>query len=150
MKKFKFNLDTILRYRGMIEDQEKNYLAKLNADMFQLTSELGQLKEYHRNEVADFERVSQKGIQVQEMLGRKVTINNIKYAIDEKLNEIKEQQKLINRQTTVVVKATQDKKIIEKLKEKSLKRYNKALLKADEQFIEEFVSYQTHIGKSNI
>ena len=143
MKKFKFNLETVLKYRGMIEEREKNQMAKLNSEMILLENQLTQLREGYRNEVAEFEQATQTGVKVQEILGRQLIIANIEYAIESKLNEIKAHQRLISRQTAVVVKATQDSKTIEKLKEKSLKNYDKEVAKETEKFIEEFVSYKT-------
>ena len=145
MKKFKFKLETVLKYREMIEEQEKIKLAQLNAEMFRLTSELEQLRILYKNEISDFEQSMRNGIKIQEISGKQVIIKSMEYAIENKLKEISEQQKLINRQMAVVVKATQDKKVIEKLKERSLKRYKKTLLKANERFIEEFISYKSHV-----
>jgi len=146
MKKFKFNLETVLKYREMIEEHEKNKLAELNAEMFRLVSELEQLQRFYRSEVSEFEQVSQNGVKIQELLGKQVIIQNTEYAIKNKQTEIKEQQKLINRQMAVVVRATQDKKTVEKLKEKSFKKYEKSVAKENEIFINEYVSYQSHIA----
>ena len=146
MKKFKFNLETVLKYRTMVEENEKNELTRLNAEMLALTYELEQLRSTYRSENSDFEQMTRNGITVQAILGRQIIIKNIEYAIESKLQEIKEQQKLITRQTAVVVRAMQERKMIEKLREKSLKRYNKAVAKEEELFINEFVSYQTYAG----
>lgn len=128
----------------MVEENEKNLLMRMNGELTQLFSELEILKNGHRGEVSNFEQAFKTGMRAQEIVSRQATIKNIEHAEEIKISEIQEQQKRIDRQTAVVVKASQDKKIIEKLRERDLKKYNKAEAKANELFIEEFVSYQTH------
>lgn len=150
MKKFKFNLETVLKYRESIESFEKNVLSTLNGHMIMLLNQLENLKKSYENALDDFEKRSAKGMLIQEVLSCQAIIKGIELNIESKLDEIEEHRKKITKQTTVVVKATQDKKTIDKLKENNFKKYTKAENKAEELYIEEFVSNKISGDSQNL
>ena len=150
MKRFKFNLESVLKYRQSIERYEKGVLSGLNARLAELLGDLEKLNADYRQTAVKFEKMSQEGISVHEIRSQHVIMENIEFYIERKLEEIEAQRKLIAKQTTVVVKAMRDTKTIDRLKEIKYGEYVKEENKAQEKFIEEFVSHQTAVHKKSI
>ncbi|GHV15316.1 hypothetical protein FACS1894219_12170 [Clostridia bacterium] len=149
MKKFKFNLENVLKYRESIENSEKITLSVYNAKLAALVAELDRLRGEHDKLVEDFEEKGKRGITTMEIHVIHAMTESLERTIERKIEEIDEQKRVVTRQTGIVVRATQDAKTIEKLKENKLKSYNKEERKQNELFIEEFVSYQTTAALSN-
>ena len=140
MKRFKFNLESVLKYRESIERQEKGVLSGLNAQLMKLLDELEKLNNDYMAEAAEFERMTSEGITVHEVKSKHTIMENIEYYIEKKLEEIEAQQRRISVQTSIVVKAMRDTKTMDRLKEIRHEEYIKEENKENELFIEEFVS----------
>jgi flagellar FliJ protein len=140
MKKFKFNLESVLRYRENTEENEKNVLANLNHRLAALVQQLSALRGEYSDRAREFEAQSKEGITVHDIRSNHAFLKNIEYGIEIKLQEIDEQNKLVTRQTAVVVRAMQDTKTLDKLKENKFKIYTKEEQKIHERLIEEMAS----------
>jgi len=125
-----------------MERQEKGVLSGLNAQLMRLLNELEKLNNDYMTEAAEFERLTTEGITVHEIKAKHTIMENIEYYIEKKLEEIEEQQKLITKQTAVVVRAMRDTKTMDRLKEIKHEEYVKSENKENELFIEEFVSHK--------
>ncbi|MCL2773719.1 MAG: flagellar FliJ family protein [Oscillospiraceae bacterium] len=143
MKKFKFNLENVLKYRKNVESYEKTVLSGYNGHLLKLLDELEALNRDYERISEEFEELSSRGITVHQIRSSHAMMENLEYSIERKIKEIETQQKLINRQTNVVMNAIKDAKILDKLKETKLEKYKKSEDKSNEAFIEEFVSYQS-------
>ena len=142
MKRFKFNLESVLKYRESIERYEKGILSELNAKLAELLEQLQKLNSDYSKTAAEFERMSREGISVHDIRSKHVIMENIEFYIQKKMGEIEAQRKLINKQTEVVVRAMRDTKTMDRLKEIKYDEYLKNENKAQEKFVEEFVSHQ--------
>jgi len=149
MKKFKFNLESVLKYRESVERQEKGILSALNAELAALLAELEKLNGDYRKTIEDFETISLEGISVLEIRSRHAIMENIEFYIVRKTKEIEEQRLKISKQTAVVVRAMRDTKTIDRLKEIKYEEYVKAENKEQERFIEEFVAQKEFLNKLN-
>jgi flagellar export protein FliJ len=139
MKKFKFNLESVLKYRENTEENEKNVLAGLNARLASLLRELSALRDEYAERAREFEEGAKSGVTVHDIRSNHAFLKNIDYGIELKIKEIEEQNKLVAQQTAVVIRAMQDTKTLDKLKEQKFRKYNKEEQKAQEKFVEEFV-----------
>jgi flagellar FliJ protein len=148
MKRFKFNLESVLKYRIGIERQEKGVLSGLNAQLNELLNDLERLNGNYRDAANELEQMSLEGISVFEIRSQHVIIENIEFYIEKKLDEIEEQRKKISKQTAVVVRAMRDTKTMDKLKEIKYEEYAKEENKEHERFIEEFAAHQGFAGKT--
>ena len=148
MKRFKFNLESVLRYRASIERQEKGILSTLNAELARLLDEREKLYGDYRQAIDEFEKISLEGISVLEIKSRHAVMENIEFYIVKKTEEIEGQRLKISKQTAVVVRAMRDTKTMDRLKEIKYEEYVKAENKEQERFIEEFVSQQEFLKKS--
>jgi len=142
MKRFKFNLESVLKYRESIERQEKGILSGLNAELANLLNEREKLNGDYRQTIDEFERISLEGISVNEIRSRHALMENIEFYIAKKTKEIEEQRLKISKQTAIVVRAMRDTKTMDRLKEIKYEEYVKSENKTQERFIEEFVAHQ--------
>lgn len=138
MQKFKFRLQTVLDQRKAIEDKLLGELGELR---YREQEEFAKLESLHRELKGLWQRVTSKpsctlaelrdadayaqaladDIKVQEL-----TIENLRRQIDEKLAE--------------VVEASKDRKLIEKLKEKHYKEYQREVAAVEQKFLDELAS----------
>ncbi|MCL2099696.1 MAG: flagellar export protein FliJ [Oscillospiraceae bacterium] len=140
MKRFKFELESVLKYRENTEKNEKVMLASLNARLEMFNAELSVLRGEYTAKAREFEEKSKSGVTVHDVRSNHMFLKNIDYGIELKTKEIEEQNKLVAKQTDVVVRAMQDTKMLDKLKEQKFKTHVKEERKEQEKFIEEFVS----------
>jgi len=140
MKKFRFNLESVLKYRENTEENEKSVLAGLNAQLASLMRQLAALRDEYAAKAEEFEEEAKSGVTVHEIRANHAFLKNIDYGIELKIKEIEHQSKLVTHQTAVVVRAMQDTKTLDKLKEQKFKKYTKEEQKAHEKFVEEFVT----------
>ena len=143
MKKFKFNLESVLKYRESIEKYEKGILSELHAWLAALLEHLEKLYGDYRQTAAEFEKISGEGISVHEIRSQHAIMENIDFYIKKKLEEIEDQRKLIAKQTAVVVRAMRESKTMNKLREIKYEQYVKEESKEQEKFIEEYVMHQS-------
>jgi len=142
MKKFLFALQKVLDLREGIETNEKNKLSLLyleQSELFRQRDIIEQLFQENR-------------IRQQQAYSEGVSINSLKFYTDffdkiesqakENLVALNELDVKIAQQISIVLQATQDKEILLKLREKQYGEYTELMRKAEEKFIEEFVSYQ--------
>jgi len=139
VKKFKFNLESVLKYRENTEENEKSVLAGLNAQLASLFRQLADLRDEYAQKAREFEEEAKSGITVHDVRSNHAFLKNIDYGIELKIKEIEDQNKLVAQQTAVVIRAMQDTKTLDKLKEQKFKKYTKEEQKEQEKFVEEFV-----------
>ena len=143
MKRFKFNLESVLKYRENVERYEKGVLSGLNAKLASLFLELAKLNGDYREAAAEFEKMSEEGISVRDIRSKHAIMENIEFYIEKKTREIEAQQRLITKQTAVVVKTMRDSKTVNRLKELKYEQYIKDENKEQEKFIEEYLAQLT-------
>ena len=142
MKKFKFNLESVLKYRKNIESYEKTVLSGYNGELSRLLDELEELNRNYERVAEEFEEFTKQGFTVHELRASHAMMENLEFCIENKIKEIQALEKLITKQKNVVINAMRDTKILDNLKEVKLEKYKKEENKSNELFIEEFVSYQ--------
>ena len=147
MKQFKFSLSSVLQYRAKVEENEKNILAGQNRELSLLYGQLRELLDRYKDAILKYEEQSARGMTAREITAERSYIGSIERSIEKKEDEIEEQRKLVARQTAVVVRATQETKTLDKLKEHKYRIYGDAARKEEELFIEEFVSNQAATAK---
>jgi len=145
MKRFRFNLESVLKYRESVERYEKGILSGLNARLAELLGDLERLNNDYKESAEEFERMSGDGISVHDIRSKHAIMENIEFHIEKKSEEIEIQHRLINKQTAVVVRAMRDLKTMSRLKEIRYDEYAKAENKEQEKFVEEYVSHRAKV-----
>ncbi|WP_027400168.1 flagellar export protein FliJ [Anaerovorax odorimutans] len=140
MKKFNFSLSTVHKYKNQILDNLKSQHATILAALKDQENILLKLEDKHKNINNEFNSKNKQGLILIEAIGYKrylkILENKIKEEKD-KLNSLKETE---SEKKTQVIEARKEVASLDKLKEKRLDEYNKALQKKEEQSVEEFVS----------
>jgi flagellar export protein FliJ len=142
MKKFKFNLESVLKYRESVERYEKGILSELNAKLAEFVRELEKLNGDYKKASAEFEKMSGEGISVHDIRSNHAIMENIEFYIEKKAQEIEAQHRRITKQTAVVVKTMRESKTMGRLKEIKYEKYVKGENKEQEKFVEEYALRQ--------
>ena len=140
MKKFKFALDSVLSYKQQVLDALKGEHADILAQVRAQEEVLEEAWRDYRSCNEEYTQRKAEGLSIVDAMvyqnGLRVLEQNIQRETD-RLEELKKQEEAKRQE---VVDAKIDTSSIEKLKEHKLEDYHKAVQKAEESLIDEFVS----------
>ena len=140
MKKFKFSLDSVLSYKEQVLEALQGEHAVILAQVREQEEVLAAAWREYRDCDAEYSRRKAEGIAITDAMvyqnGLRVLERNIQRETD-KLEELRKKEDAKRQE---VVDAKIDTSSIEKLREKKLDLYNKAVQKSEEVLIDEFVS----------
>lgn len=140
MKKFKFSLDSVLSYKEQVLESLQGEHAAIMAEVREQEAVLEAAWQEYRDCDAEYTRRKAEGITITDAMvyqnGLRVLERDIQRETD-KLEELRKQEEAKRQE---MVDAKIDTSSIEKLKEHKLEDYNKAVQKAEESLIDEFVS----------
>ena len=145
MKKFKFSLQKVLEYQEHICQNEKELLAMLRAQLVELVQAELQLKVKLERCRRDYLEESEKGISAITAATTLNYMSELREQIKNQKVKIVEKEKEIEKQTEKLVEAQKEKTKYEKLRQSKLTIYNVKESKAQEQLIEELVSYKNSV-----
>lgn len=147
MKQFNYRLETVLAYKTQVLDNLKTehavILQKVNRKQEEIKGLNRELVSYE----SGFDEVKEKGAAIEDYRLFDMCIGRMEEIIDAEKERLKELRRQEDAKKQEVVEAKVDTSKFEKLKEKKYQEYQKAVMKADEQFIEEFVSNTALRGK---
>lgn len=140
MKRFNFTLGKLLDYKEQVLSKEKNDLAALRGLRNQAEEEKLRLEETLKTSGEEFAVKAAAGMSVNDI----TMFKNFHSALFRQIKDAEEKMadldRKIQNQTEVVVRASKDVNSLEKLRDKQLEEYRFNAAKAEEQFIEEYVS----------
>lgn len=140
MKKFSFSLQKVLEIKEQIIENLKAELSSLNNELAEAEAEIRGLKVKYSEIEKEFNEKSSLAITVGEMSYYKMYMSGVLKKIELKEEEKADLVKKIEYKRQEIISKNIEISSFEKLKEKELEKYNSALLKNEELFIEEFVS----------
>lgn len=140
MKRFKYRLDTVLDYKIQVLDNLKSehavIMQSVNKKEEQITGLTKELIGYE----AGFDELKETGATIENFRLFDLCIGRMEQIIDTEKEHLKVLQKQEDAKKKEVIEAKVDTSRYEKLKDKKYIEYQKAVAKAEEAFIEEFVS----------
>ena len=140
MKRFKYRLDTVLDYKIQVLDNLKSehavIMQSVNKKEAQITGLTRELIGYE----AGFDELKETGATIENFRLFDLCIGRMEEMIDTEKEHLKVLQKQEDAKKKEVIEAKVDTSRYEKLKDKKYIEYQKAVAKAEEAFIEEFVS----------
>ncbi|MBB6040668.1 MAG: flagellar export protein FliJ [Oribacterium parvum] len=141
MKKFKYSLETVYQFKLQVLDKVKEEYAIKQQEVLNQQSLINRLQEelFHYEE--EFERVKQEGASIETIMMYVNGIERMEKRIGKEKDELIRRTVIAEEKKREVIKANVDTNAFEKLKEKKLEEYRVQGQKAEEQFIEEFVSH---------
>ena len=149
IKRFQFTLDKLKGYKEQVLSKEKGDLAALRAQQAKYAAEQAKVQAELDEANEEFLRKSGSGMTIMEMTLFKEYLNSLSDQIRELERKIQLEEEKIKFQTKVVVEANKDVSSLEKLEDKQREEYNFKAAKAEEQFIEEYVSNSVYFKTAN-
>lgn len=146
IKKFAFSLDSVLTYKQQALDALMGEHGAILAQVREQEAVVEAVKRHYAQQNQDFRDKKETGITISEAMLYETGLRVLEQDI---LLEEEELAKLMRREEEKreqVVEAKKDTSSLEKLKEKKLDGYHKALQKSEEALIDEFVSLKRVVG----
>ena len=140
MKKFRFSLETVLDYKQQVLDALQTEHATILAQVRAQEDYLEGLETDYRETDAEFTERKLEGIAIVDAMRYEQYLRAMERQIQQAAYRLEELQRQAEAKREEVVEAKKDTSSIEKLKEKKLDSYNKAVEKSEEAMIDEFVS----------
>lgn len=140
MKKFKYRLDTVLDYKTQVLDNLKSEHAVIMQSVNKKEEQITGLTEELIGYEAGFDELKETGATIENFRLFDLCIGRMEQVIDTEKEHLKVLQKQEDAKKKEVIEAKVDTSRYEKLKDKKYIEYQKAVAKAEEAFIEEFIS----------
>ena len=140
MKKFKFSLDSVLSYKQQVLDSLKGEHAAILAEVRAQEDVLEGVWQDYRDCNEEYRQRKLEGITVADAMFYQNGLRALEAEIERETAALEELRKKEEAKRQQVVNAKIDTSSIEKLREHKLEDYNKAVQKAEENLIDEFVS----------
>ena len=140
MKKFRFSLETVLEYKQQVLETLQTEHGAILARVREQEQHIEELEAAYRALSHEFNRRKAEGLTILDAIKYEQYLRSSERQIEEAYEHLRQLQKQAEKKRAEVVEARKETSSIEKLREKKLAAYHKALEKSEEQFIEEFVS----------
>ena len=139
MKQFQYRLETVLDYKTQVLDNLKTEHAVILQNVNRKREEIRGLNRELAGFQQEFDRTKEEGATIENYRLFDMCIGRMEQIIDEEKERLKVLRRQEEDKKKQVITAKVDTSKFEKLKDKKLKEYQKAVAKADENFIEEFI-----------
>mgnify|MGYP001109696825 CR=1 FL=1 len=140
MKKFQYRLETVLAYKTQVLDNLKTEHATIVQNVNRKKEEIQGLNRELVGYESRFDQAKVEGLSIENYRLFDMCIGRMEEMIDTEKERLKVLRKEENAKKQEVINAKVDTSKFEKLKEKKIVEYQKVAMKADEMFVEEFVS----------
>ena len=139
MKKFKFQLDTVLRYKTQVLDIR---LAEHGTALANVRRQEGVLEQAVNNRVAcedEYNEMKRQGLTVADAMKYETGIIVLQRAVERETAKLKELRRIEEQKRAALVEAKQETQSLEKLREMKQGEYNSMVAKAEEKEIDDLV-----------
>ena len=140
MQKFRFSLETVLDYKQQALDSLRAEHGAILAQVWAQEQAVQALEEEHRRADDEFTQRKLEGINVLDALNFEQYLRAVERRLQTEHQKLEALERQEEKKRSQVVEARKETATIEKLKEHKLEDYRKAVQKAEELQIEEFVS----------
>ena len=143
MKKFQFPLQKVLEYDTHLQKSESDALSVLKAEYNRLEKKRSDMMEEYELAKKRYQVECENGQTASQCVAAGLYIKDQRQQISKINEQIREQMRKIEKQRERLVAVTQDKTMIEKLKERSQDSYRLSERKSEELYISELISNQS-------
>ncbi len=140
MKKFKFSLEKVLNYKTQIEDNLKGEYAEIAKRVLEQEKLIQGLEDNITDTLFAIEEEKSKGFDLSKIQMCEGYIEMLRTRIKAENKKLEQLKILEEKKLAELLEAKVERSSIENIKEKRQADYNKEVQKAEETFIEEFVS----------
>ncbi len=142
MKKFHFPLQKVLEYDTHLQKNEADALSLLLAEYNRMEKKRDDMLLDYEQAKRKYQTECENGLSASQCVASGMYIKDQRQLITKMEEQLREQMKRVDKQRERLVAVTQDKTMIEKLKERSREAYLASERKSSELYIEELVSNQ--------
>lgn len=140
MERFNFKLEPILGYRERIEDLCKKEFSEASLMLREEEERLEVLSSEHRRAASEVDTLKEEGLSVGELQLYNDYLLRIKGHIEEQLQVVENGRKVLESHRLKLLQASQDKSVMEKMKERSFEEYTKRSLKEEQNTLDDMTS----------
>ena len=140
MKKFQFNLDTVLSYKQQVLDNLQNEHSVLLQRVRRQEELVEELEADYAALNREFRQAEREGITIADARAYEMGLRAQERIIQAEHKRLEQFRAEAERKREQVVAARQETAALEKLKDKKMEDYRKMVQKGEEQFIDELVS----------
>lgn len=140
MKKFRFSLETVLEYKHQVLETLQTEHGAILARVREQEQHIEELEAAYRALSHEFNRRKAEGLTILDAIKYEQYLRSSERQIEEAYEHLRQLQKQAEKKRAEVVEAKKETSSIEKLREKKLEGYNKAIQKSEEALIDEFVT----------
>lgn len=140
MKRFQYRLETVLAYKTQVLDNLKTEHATIMQKVNHKQEEIRGLHQKLAGYENEFDQVKEQGTSIEHYRLFDMCIGRMEQIIDTEKEHLRVLKKQEDEKKEEVISAKVDTSRYEKLKEKKAFEYQKAAARAEELFVEEFVS----------
>ncbi len=140
MKKFRFSMETVLHYREQLLDALRVEHAAALVRVREQEQVVATLEQEFEDYNEEYRRRKREGMTIADAFGFDIALRAQEKEIEKAQAVLDEYRQAEEDKRNEVIQAKTDKATIEKLKEKKVDLYRKAVQKSEEQFIDDFVS----------
>lgn len=140
MKKFNFSLQKILEVKKQLIENTKIELSTLNSRHQAVINKIEELQNKQNELDLEFKEACSKVITVPEITYYRVCWENMHSKIKSKEIERDDLRLKIEKKKRELIEKNTEISSLEKLREKELEKYNKAMVKSEELMMDEFVA----------
>jgi flagellar FliJ protein len=140
--KFKYNLETVLKVRGIREKKEQEKFADKKRAYLKEKDEEERLRDEKKGEENTIRTAFRKGpiSDFEKVMRRHAHLGILKEDIENQVEKVIEASRTLEDQREKLVSAIKDKKIMEKDKEKTLDKYKKLMQDLELKFLDEIAT----------
>lgn len=139
MKKFKFSLDSVLSYKLQMLDALRGEHGAILLQVRDQEERLGAVKEDYRSYNEEYCQRKAEGLTITDAMMYQGGLRVLEKDIERETEMLAQIRKKEEEKRAEVIEAKKETSSLEKLKDKKLDVYQKAVQKSEETFIEEFV-----------
>jgi flagellar FliJ protein len=140
MKKFTFQLETVMDYKNQKLESKRNEHGQAIAKVNKQKEKIAEIIKKYSDVNSEFNEKKQHGITIVEAMEYSVFLQKLDSQLKQEEVILGELKKIEEKKRSEVVEVKIETSTLEKLKEKKYEQYKKDVQKSEELFIEEFIT----------
>ncbi len=146
--KFKYNLETVLKVRGIKEKKEKERFAEKQKAYLTEKQREEQMEENKREKEGELKSIIKKGpiSHFEKVLRRHAHLGVLKKDIDDQIEKVIDASQKLEDQRAKLIESMKDRKVIEKNKEHRLDEYKEMMKQLEIKFLDEIATQRFKRG----
>lgn len=150
MPVFRFRMQSMLNLRQQVEEQTKNRMAVAMNRLQMEKDKLMLFKEEKRTVTEELNREASSGITVSNIRRFNAYIGHLNEKVDRQNAVVKQHIRNADKIREELIKAMQDRKVLEKLRERKYEEFGKELLRMEQRAVDELISYKNSISSKTV